>query len=181
MNSERRPRKNGPPPPALPREEVSATPAARLNEAELKDLIGYQLAQASIVTLRVFEELVGGPHGLKTVEYTMLALIRANPGVTAVQLRKALGLSAAYVTTGLEKLHERGFILREVNQSDRRAQHLRLTKPAEKFVAELTQLLLEGEQAQFQVLTFAEQRMLAELLHKLARARSALGQGPGSA
>src|SRR5687767_8033257 len=127
MAIERRPRKKPDTTPATgPREEVSATPAARLNEADLKDLIGYQLAQASIVTLRVFDEVVGGPDRLKTVEYTMLALIRANPGVSAVQLRKALGLSAAYVTTGLEKLHERGFILREVNQRDRRAQHLRL-------------------------------------------------------
>ena len=150
---------------------LEATPAAHLDEAALKDLVGYQLAQASIVTLEVFEQLVAQPHGLKTVEYTMLALIQANPGLSPVQLRKALGLSAAYVTAGLDKLHERGFILREVNQSDRRAQHLRITRSAEKFVSELTKKLLEGEQARFHTLTFAEQRMLAELLHKLACAR----------
>lgn len=153
---------------------LEATPAAHLDEAALKDLIGYQLAQASIVTLDVYEQVAGEPHGLKTVEYTMLALIQANPGLSPVQLRKALCLSAAYVTAGLDKLHERGFILREVNQSDRRAQHLRVTKSAEKFVSELTRKLLEAEQARFHTLTFAEQRMLAELLHKLACARAPL-------
>lgn len=153
---------------------LDVTPVARLDEAALQDLIGYQLAQASIVTLDVFEQVVARPHGLKAVEYTMLALIQANPGLSPVQLRKALGLSAAYVTAGLDKLHERGFILREVNQSDRRGQHLRITKSAEKFVGDLTQKLLAGEQERFHTLTFAEQRMLAELLHKLACARDPL-------
>lgn len=151
--------------------KLGATPAAQLNEAALKDLIGYQLAQASIVTLGLFEDLAGRPHRLKTVEYTLLALIQANPGLSPAQLRKALTLSAPYVTSGLDKLHERGLILREVNQSDRRGQHLRLTRSGEKFVSDLTRELLDGEQAHFETLTFAEQRMLAELLHKLARSR----------
>jgi DNA-binding MarR family transcriptional regulator len=137
----------------------------------MKELVGYQLAQASIVTMEVFQDQVGGPHDLKTVEYTMLALIQANPGVSPAQLRKALCLSAAYVTAGLDKLHARGFILREVNQQDRRGQHLRITKAAERLVDELTRTLLAAERARFRTLTSAEQRMLAELLHKLALAR----------
>lgn len=158
-------------PTANPRAETSVTPANGLDEAGLKELVGYQLAQASIVTMEVFHDLVGAPEDLKSVEYTMLALIQANPGVSPAQLRKALGLSAAYVTAGLDKLHARGFVLREVNQSDRRGQHLRVTKAAEKLAGQLTQRLLEGEQARFHTLTLAEQRMLAELLHKLAGAR----------
>ena len=42
---------------------------------------------------------------------------------------------------------------------------------AERLVAELTQTLLAAERARFHTLTLAEQRMLAELLHKLALAR----------
>ena len=41
----------------------------------------------------------------------------------------------------------------------------------ERLVAELTQTLLAAERARFHTLTLAEQRMLAELLHKLALAR----------
>jgi DNA-binding MarR family transcriptional regulator len=163
-------RRPGADPAPAPR-EASATPSIALDEAAMKELVGYQLAQASIVTIEVFEEQVGRPHDLKTVEYTMLALIQANPGVSPAQLRKALCLSAAYVTAGLDKLHTRGFILREVNQQDRRGQHLRITKAAERLVSELTQILIAAERARFRTLTSAEQRMLAELLHKLALAR----------
>ena len=46
-----------------------------------------------------------------------------------------------------------------------------VTRAAERLVAELTQTLLAAERARFHTLTLAEQRMLAELLHKLALAR----------
>src|SRR5687767_1598432 len=127
-SSSRKPPQRHVPAVPVPRKEASATPAIALDEAAMKGLVGYQLAQASIVTIGVFDEEVGRPQDLKAVEYTMLALIQANPGVSPAKLRKALCLSAAYVTAGLDKLHARGFILREVNQQDRRGQHLRITK-----------------------------------------------------
>lgn len=169
--SPRKPSRRAPAAFAPPPDEPSATPSVALDEAAMKELVGYQLAQASIVTIEVFDEQVGRPQDLKAVEYTMLALIQANPGVSPARLRKALCLSAPYVTSSLEKLHTRGFILREVNQQDRRGQHLRVTRAAERLVAELTQTLLAAERARFHTLTQAEQRMLAELLHKLALAR----------
>ena len=169
--SPRKPTRRAPAAFAAPPDEPSATPSVALDEAAMKELVRYQLAQASIVTIEVFDEQVGRPQDLKAVEYTMLALIQANPGVSPARLRKALCLSAPYVTSSLEKLHTRGFILREVNQQDRRGQHLRVTRAAERLVAELTQTLLAAERARFHTLTLAEQRMLAELLHKLALAR----------
>ena len=169
--SPRKPTRRAPAAFAAPPDEPSATPSVALDEAAMKELVGYQLAQASIVTIEVFDEQVGRPQDLKAVEYTMLALIQANPGVSPARLRKALCLSAPYVTSSLEKLHTRGFILREVNQQDRRGQHLRVTRAAERLVAELTQTLFAAERARFHTLTLAEQRMLAELLHKLALAR----------
>lgn len=143
--SPRKPTRRAPAAFAAPPDEPSATPSVALDEAAMKELVGYQLAQASIVTIEVFDEQVGRPQDLKAVEYTMLALIQANPGVSPARLRKALCLSAPYVTSSLEKLHTRGFILREVNQQDRRGQHLRVTRAAERLVAELTQTLLAAE------------------------------------
>ncbi len=169
--SPRKPTRRAPAAFAAPPDEPSATPSVALDEAAMKELVGYQLAQASIVTIEVFDEQVGRPQDLKAVEYTMLALIQANPGVSPARLRKALCLSAPYVTSSLEKLHTRGFILREVNQQDRRGQHLRVTRAAERLVAELTQTLLAAERARFHTLARAEQRMLSELLHNLALAR----------
>ncbi|MCW5652915.1 MarR family transcriptional regulator [Hydrogenophaga sp.] len=150
--------------------EIS-TPAGRLREGALQQLLGYQLAQASIVTIGLFQEEVGDPHGLRTVEYTLLALIEANPRVSPAHLTKALGLSAPYITNGLDKLAGRGLIVRETNENDRRGFHLSVTEKGEALARQLTTQLLESERARFKTLTSAEYLMLAELLHKLARSR----------
>lgn len=150
---------------------VPSTPAGRLSEIELQWLVGYQLAQASIVTIGTFEAVVGGPHGMRTVEYTLLALLRSNPRVSPAQLAKALGLSAPYITTALDKLCRRKLIVRSTNESDRRGQHLTVTPEGDALAAQLTRELLEAERAAFKTLTPTEQMMLAELLHKLARSR----------
>ena len=51
-------------------------------------MVGYQLAQASIVTTQIFSAVVGAMCKLRPVEYTVLALVHANPDVTARQLAK---------------------------------------------------------------------------------------------
>jgi len=154
-----------------PKLAMESTPAGRLREGALQQLLGYQLAQASIVTIGLFQDVVGNSHSLRTVEYTLLALIQANPMVSPAQLTKALGLSAPYITNGLDKLAGRGLIVRETNENDRRGFHLSVTAQGESLARELTARLLENEKASFKTLTAAEHLMLAELLHKLARSR----------
>ncbi|WP_382154185.1 MarR family winged helix-turn-helix transcriptional regulator [Hydrogenophaga sp. ANAO-22] len=154
-----------------PKLAMESTPAGRLREGALQQLLGYQLAQASIVTIGLFQDVVGNSHSLRTVEYTLLALIHANPLVSPAQLTKALGLSAPYITNGLDKLAGRGLVVRETNENDRRGFHLSVTEQGESLVKELTRRLLDNEKASFKTLTPAEHLMLAELLHKLARSR----------
>lgn len=155
-----------------PRDPPRTTPEEPLDESPLTTLIGYQLAQATVVTSRVFQSRVGKPQDLNTVEYTMLALIRANPGVSPTQLRKAMGISKPYVTAGLEKLHARRLISREVNSSDQRAQCLFATPDSARLVEAMTAELLAGERETMSTLSSAEHAILAELLHKLAQARN---------
>ncbi len=50
----------------------SQTPRARLDEGALRQLLGYQLAQASIVTNSAFSQEAGTPLGLGQVEFTLL-------------------------------------------------------------------------------------------------------------
>jgi DNA-binding MarR family transcriptional regulator len=154
-----------------PKLAMESTPAGRLREGALQQLLGYQLAQASIVTIGLFQDVVGNAHSLRTVEYTLLALIHANPMVSPAQLTKALGLSAPYITNGLDKLAGRGLIVRETNENDRRGFHLSVTAQGEALAQELTARLLDNEKASFKTLSPAEHLMLAELLHKLARSR----------
>lgn len=154
---------------------LAETPLGHLQELELRQLIGYQVAQATIATLRVFDEVVGKPLGLRTVEYTVLALIRANGAVSPAQLAKALGLSPSYITLALGKLEGMGLVTRETNADDKRGQRLHVTPKGRARAERMTEELITAERAAFVTLTPVEQAMLCELLHKLGLSRAHVG------
>ena len=145
------------------------TPAGELAERAVHRLIGYQVAQASVCTLAVFEREVGQPLGLKPAEYTLLALVRDNPGVSPSRLAQALALPAPTVTLFADRLQARGWLQRERSDVDRRAQQLRLSPEGEAACQDATHRLLAGERQALSALTEGERLLLAELLHKVAR------------
>lgn len=148
------------------------TPAARLAEGPLHGVLGYQLAQATIVARHVFAQRVGTPLGLKPVEYTVLALVHANPGVSARQISRGLALTPPNITLWLDRLEARGLVERRRSTSDARMQHLHATVAGAALAADCTARLLEGEvEALAGALSGAERAMLIELVHKAALAR----------
>ena len=159
--------------PAPPRQPAAATPAGGLAENPLQRLLGYQMAQATIVTQAVFERGVGGPLGLRPVEYTVLVLVTENPGVSPAQLSRALVVTRPNMTLWIDKLEARGLVKREKNAVDRRGQHLHATRQGAALAVKATQTLLDAERSACAALSDGERLMLAELLHKLACARGA--------
>ncbi len=152
---------------------TAATPAGQLAEARLHQILGYQMAQATITTTAVFMKRVGEPFDLRPVEYTILTLVNENPGGSPASLSKALAVTPPNITVWIDKLEQRGLVARERSTTDRRAQHLRATLKGSQLAATATQALLEGEQDALASLTDGERAILVELLHKVARARNA--------
>lgn len=130
--------------------------------------MGYQLARAAISTTRVFVAAVGAPYDLRPVEFTILALISHNPGVSPKQLAQALAVTAPNITAWIDRLAERGYVERERNESDRRAQHLRVSAAGARLAEEAQRRLVEAEREGLQALTPGERAILLELLNKVA-------------
>ncbi len=149
------------------------TPHARLSEGAMHGIVGYQLAPAAIVTDQVFDTHVGPRGGLRRVELTLLALVQANPDVTARQLARALGVTPPNVAIWLDRLQSRGWVARTQGEADARLQHIRITRAGAALVERSVQAALEGEAAALAGLSAAERAMLVELLHKVALARRA--------
>jgi DNA-binding MarR family transcriptional regulator len=148
------------------------TPSGDLAEERLHGLVGYQLAQATVATDRVFRQQVGEPFELRPVEYTLLTLIGDNPGGASSSLAQALAVTAPNITMWIERLLERGLVRRRQSRTDRRKQELRLSAEGTRLVAQATERLVEGERAALDGLSGAERAMLLELLHKVARSRA---------
>ena len=156
--------------------KADRTPLAQVAEAGVHAIVGYQLAQATIVTDQVFHDRVGRDGGLRRVEFTVLALVQGNPDVTARQLARALAVTPPNIAIWLDRLEQRGLVARQRSARDARVQHIRITRSGAALVDGSTRQLLEGEQAALSTLSAAERAMLVELLHKVALARK-----PGNA
>ncbi|MEP7282341.1 MAG: MarR family winged helix-turn-helix transcriptional regulator [Rubrivivax sp.] len=156
--------------------DADRTPGARLSESGPHGLVGYQIAQAAIVTHQVFAAEAGAPFGLRPVEYTVLALVACNPDVTARQLAHGLGVTPPNIAVWVEKLAARGLLGRVRSATDARKQHLRVTDAGASLARSATAQLQAGEaEAMAGALSAAEHAMLIELLHKLALARRRAG------
>lgn len=134
----------------------------------LEDVLGYQLAQASIRTREVFFRAAGMPLDVRPVEYTILSLIAENPGISQARLAEALAVTAPNITARLAGLEKRGLVTRAASEADRRSQVLGLTPAGAQLASDATSALIEAEASAFPGLSRSEYRLLGELLRKLA-------------
>jgi DNA-binding MarR family transcriptional regulator len=154
---------------------TDVTPAGKLAEAKLHFVLGYQLAQAAIVTNGLFVQHAGKPFGLRPVEYTVLTLIAENPGGSQARLARALAVTAPNITAIVDRLEAKGWIARNRSEDDRRSQALQATPQGVELVRKATQGIVEAERAALSALSTGEQMILVELLHKVACARQPAG------
>lgn len=160
------------PMPQRPR-RPDTTPDGRLSEAPLKRVIGYQLAQASVVVNQLYEHAVGEPMQLHRLEFSILTLVHENPGCTATSLAAALGISTPNMALWLDRVRGKGWIDRVPHEADRRASRLHLSADGEQTMQRAVQGVLDAEAVTLAALSEAERAMLAELLHKVAACRPA--------
>lgn len=153
------------------RKATVKTPAGNLTEVELKTVIGYQIAQASVVLNRIYEKAINANLELHRLEYTILMLLRENPQCTASSLAKALNVSTPNIALWLDRIINKGFLDRVPHATDRRSNHLRLTDQGIAVMEQATRTILSAEEATLSKLSFGERMMLAELLHKVAACR----------
>jgi DNA-binding MarR family transcriptional regulator len=152
---------------------LDLTPRGRLDEGAMHDLLGYLVAQASVVTRRHFEREVGKTMGLRPVEFTVLQLVRQNNEVTPTRLSQALDVSTPAITVYLDRLERRGLLMRARSAVDGRAQHVRLTPEGVSLVSQALDTLLTTQQRLMAHLSLGERTLFMELLRKIGHAPKA--------
>jgi DNA-binding MarR family transcriptional regulator len=141
--------------------------------AALGQLLGYQLALASIATRKLYTRHVGEPIQLKPVEFTILMLLLVNEEVTPKRLGHALAVSAPNLTILLDRLQRRELVTRVRSETDRRSQHVHLTRKGQALAKKAQDIALTMENELARTLSAAEKAMLIELLRKVSRHRGA--------
>lgn len=105
---------------------VSATVSAGApsgRAVRLSDLVGYHLRRASVFDLNGAVAALE-PEGLRPVPMSVLQSIVEQPGISAAEVCRALGMQRANIVPVLADLDRRGFFLREADPADNRIQRL---------------------------------------------------------
>lgn len=131
----------------------------------LSSLIGYNARRTSLMLMGAFTSAVEG-HALKVVEFSMLSLIKANPGITNSALCNTLGLLPPNAVGMIQSLIRQGFVSKLPHLLDGRAYSLFCTAEGQTLTATLETRLIKAERARLKHITAKEQRQLIALLKK---------------
>ena len=144
-----------------------------LDAGQVEHVVGYLLAIASVTTRERYHASIGRPFDLRPVEFTLLMLLRGNPGASPKQLGRALRMPAPNVTVLLDRMVARGLVERRRSATDGRALEVRLTADGETTAQRTHEISLTMEDGLLEGFTPGERALLRELLFRLGRATPA--------
>jgi DNA-binding MarR family transcriptional regulator len=108
----------------IPKHERVA--GAKVDLGPLPKLLGYNIRRASQVSWRTYVTSIG-ENKLRPGLFSLLCLVRANPGIAQIELGTHLGVDKASIVALLDRLERAGLIERRRCTRDRRRQGIFLT------------------------------------------------------
>ena len=145
---------------------AAAQTVAAVDASYLQTLLGYN---ARRVSLQVIEHFTEGmvAYGLTPVDFSVLSLIKHNPGITSRQLCNALSLLPPNLVGKITLMEKRDLLVRKPHPDDGRAIGLHLTAVGSQVMqrAEVTATELENDVSR--KLTATEAKTLLKLLQKV--------------
>ncbi len=117
-------------------ESGAAARAAGVDYGPLDRRLGYLLRRAQIAVFRDFFATFAG-HDIRPAQYSLLAVIEANPGMKQGAVGEALSIKRPNVVAMIDALEERGLVRRAPGAGDRRSYALMLTPKGARLTTEL--------------------------------------------
>lgn len=138
----------------------------QIHTAHLEALLGYNTRRAALHIIGAFMQNMAA-FDLRPAEFSVLSLIRHNPGITSRQLCAALSILPPNLVVILKQFEKRGLIDRKPHPTDGRAIGLSLTEKGDTLVAEAEEVSAASDLSSTQSLTAGERKTLTRLLQKI--------------
>jgi DNA-binding MarR family transcriptional regulator len=157
--------------PAKPKDQKLATAVQEvasqpLNQDLLLSLVGYNCRRAYLSIIPHFDSRMK-KYDLRAVDFSVLSLVSANPNMTQKRLSQAVNVSPPNLAILLDKLEERGLVMRQRNPLDKRSQTLVLTPEGSRLCGRAEKTVAELESDATSMLSEAERAQLLQLLQKI--------------
>ncbi|MDX2202292.1 MAG: MarR family transcriptional regulator [Hyphomicrobiaceae bacterium] len=125
-------------------DEVGVEGGSEVNLAALDQATGYLLRRAQ---MWLFRELKARfkPFDISIAQYTVLYVVSINPGLAQARVAEALLIERARLVLMLDRLEERGLIVRTRSKSDRRSHELHITDGGRELLDKLLEVHNEHE------------------------------------
>ena len=117
--------------------------------------------------LRVVTGNAAGAHGLTLRDHIVLSALHLSPGMTQIELGRAVGMDKTTLTVELDHLERAGWVERSVDARDRRARVLHVTPAGEEIRQAVSLDAERAERAALSVCTDDELTQLRRLLFSL--------------
>ena len=138
----------------------------KLDAAFLQSLLGYNARRASLAIIEQFHVDMAS-FNLRPVDFSVLSLIRHNPGTTSRQLCQALNILPPNMVVFLKSFEKRQLVERAPHPTDGRAMGLTLTESGEALIQAAEKTAMDSGLKATSALTESERQTLARLLQKI--------------
>lgn len=134
----------------------------------LSQVVGYQLRWVhGLFVSHWLATFRGSETPITPVQGGMLVLIDDNPGLTQIELARALRVEGSTLVQSINRLEKLGYLRRYRPPHDHRAYALHLTRLGKQAVAAVHRFVPEHEGALLADLTPAERRQFLDLLRRI--------------
>lgn len=130
--------------------------------------LGYFLRRVQVWVFQDFLRTLSR-HDVRPAQYSVLAVIEANPGLSQSDLADLLGIERARLARMLDRLEKRGLAERRPSPRDRRSHALYLSREGQKALKRIKVLAGQHEANLAEKLGPEKRRLMIELLRDFGR------------
>ena len=156
-------------------ESVAQTPDAARAERSggvefgiLANLLSFTLRRAQMAVAQKFQSDLGD-FEVTSGQFSILVLIRQNPGLSQSDLGSALAIDRSTMVAVIDRLEKRDLVVRSPSPYDRRSYALALTPAGERLLTSMIPHVEAHEATLTHALTEQETQDLNRLLRRIAR------------
>jgi len=146
---------------------------------EPNEMPGHLARRFQQIAVAVFlAEVEDAGFDLTPVQYAALATINTNPAIDQITLAGLIAYDRTTITGVIDRLVQKGLVVRQTSSRDRRARELKITDEGRKVLRKITPAVEAAQRIMLRGLSEAEAAELMRLLQKAIAAGNELSRAP---
>jgi DNA-binding MarR family transcriptional regulator len=143
------------------------------------DKPGHLARRFQQIAVAIFHaEIVAAGHDLTPVQYAALSTIKTRPGIDQVTLAGLIAYDRTTITGVVDRLVQKGLLVRRANSRDRRARVLQITDQGQRTLDGIEPAVEAAQRIMLRGLTTDEAEQFMRLLRKAIDAGNDLSRAP---